>query len=202
MFREYQNNEEVIQFYSCGKAPYYKLSNFALINEGILFDGLTFCSTEHAFQAQKYIKEQRFRFSINGDLGNVNNLNSSFEFVFGNNWEKKKKFWMKKNNIGIIAKMATNIKIGKRLGLIRDINFISTDELWMELLTLKYNINEFKIILQSIGNKYLLEFDRGAKRMCLKNVIPIWSAIIEDGIIYGNNLMGKYLMLIKEKIIH
>jgi predicted NAD-dependent protein-ADP-ribosyltransferase YbiA (DUF1768 family) len=198
IFREYQKNEDIINFYSCGKAPYYKLSNFALISDGIIFDGLTFHSTEHAFQAQKYIKEQRPRFSVNGDLGNINNVNNCFELIFENNWEKKKKYWMKKNNIGIIAKMATNIKIGKRLGLIRDIHFMSTHNLWMELLALKFNIDEFKIILQSIKNKYLLEFDRGAKRLCLKNIIPIWGALVDNGTMYGNNLMGKYLMLLKE----
>jgi predicted NAD-dependent protein-ADP-ribosyltransferase YbiA (DUF1768 family) len=194
LFREYNTNEETINFYSCGRKPFHKLSNFALIKDGIVFDGLTFYSTEHAFQAQKYIKEQRIRFSIEGDLGNID---SGFKLVFGDEWEKKKKFWMNKDNIGIIAKMATNIKIGKKIGLIRDINFSSTDELWIKLLTLKFNIIEFNIILQNTENKYLLEFDRGAKRsVSLKN-IPIWSGIIDEGILYGNNLMGKYLMVIR-----
>jgi predicted NAD-dependent protein-ADP-ribosyltransferase YbiA (DUF1768 family) len=194
IFREYIPDEEVIKFYSYGIKPFHKLSNFALIKDGIEFDGLIFYSTEHAFQAQKYIKEQRIRFSIEGDLGNID---SGFKLVFGDEWEKKKNFWMKKNNIGIIAKMATNIKIGKKLGLIRDINFLSTNELWIELLNLKFNIIEFKNILKNTKNKYLLEFDRGAKRMCLKNNIPIWSGLIENDILYGNNLMGKYLMIIR-----
>ena len=187
-------DKEVINFYSCGIKPFHKLSNFALIKDGIEFDGLIFYSVEHAFQAQKYIKEQRIRFSIEGDLGNID---SGFKLVFGDEWEKKKNFWMKKDNIGIIAKMSTNIKIGKKLGLIRDINFSSTNELWIELLTLKFNIIEFKNILKNTTNKYLLEFDRGAKRMYLKNNIPIWSGLIENDILYGNNLMGKYLMIIR-----
>ena len=196
IFREYipMLDKEVINFYSCGIKPFHKLSNFALIKDGIEFDGLIFYSVEHAFQAQKYIKEQRIRFSIEGDLGNID---SGFKLVFGDEWEKKKNFWMKKDNIGIIAKMSTNIKIGKKLGLIRDINFSSTNELWIELLTLKFNIIEFKNILKNTTNKYLLEFDRGAKRMYLKNNIPIWSGLIENDILYGNNLMGKYLMIIR-----
>jgi predicted NAD-dependent protein-ADP-ribosyltransferase YbiA (DUF1768 family) len=198
MFREYiptiDKEEEVIKFYSCGTNPFHKLSNFALIKDGIEFDGLIFYSTEHAFQAQKYIKEQRIRFSVEGDLGNID---SGFKLVFGDKWEQKKNFWMKKGNIGIIAKMATNIKIGKKIGLIRDINFTSTNELWIELLTLKFNIIEFKNILKNTKNKYLLEFDRGAKRMCLKNNIQIWGGLIDDGILYGNNLMGKYLMIVR-----
>ena len=196
IFREYIPilDKEVIKFYSCGIKPFYKLSNFALIKDGIEFDGLIFYSTEHAFQAQKYIREQRIRFSVEGDLGNID---SGFKLVFGDEWEKKKKFWMKKDNIGIIAKIATNIKIGKKLGLIRDINFSSTNELWIEILTLKFNIIEFKNILKNTENKYLLEFDRGAKRMYLKNNISIWSGLIENDILYGNNLMGKYLMIIR-----
>ena len=102
---------------------------------------------------------------------------------------------MKKENIGIIAKMATNIKVGKKLGLIRKENFVSTDDLWIKLLTKKYKISEFRDILLSTENKYLLEFDRGAKR---NN--PIWSGIIENNVLYGNNLMGKYLMHICEQI--
>jgi predicted NAD-dependent protein-ADP-ribosyltransferase YbiA (DUF1768 family) len=194
MFREYILDEEVIKFYSCGIKPFHKLSNFALIKDGIEFDGLIFYSTEHAFQAQKYVKEQRIRFSVEGDLGNTD---SGFKLVFGDEWEKKKKFWMKKDNIGIIAKMATNLKIGTNLGLIRNVNFSSTNELWIELLTIKFNIIEFKNILKNTKNKYLLEFDRGAKRMYLKNTIPIWSGLIDEGILYGNNLMGKYLMIIR-----
>lgn len=194
MFREYTFGEEVTKFYSCGIKPFNKLSNFALIKDGIEFDGLIFYSTEHAFQAQKYIQEQRIRFSIEGDLGNTD---SGFQLVFGDKWEKKKQFWMKKDNIGIIAKMATNIKIGTKLGLIRDEHFSSTHELWIELLTIKFNIVEFKTILKNTENNYLLEFDRGSKRMYLKNNISIWSGLIEDNILYGNNLMGKYLMIVR-----
>ena len=194
MFREYIVNEEVIKFYSSATKPFHKLSNFALIKDGIEYDGLMFYSTEHAFQAQKYIKEQRIRFSIEGDIGNID---SGFKLLFGDEWEKKKNFWMKKENIGIIAKTATSNKNETKLGLIRDVNFESTNKLWLELLTIKFNINEFKNILKNTENKYLLEFDRGAKRMSLQNNIPFWSGLIDDGILYGNNLMGKYLMLVR-----
>jgi hypothetical protein len=107
---------------------------------------------------------------------------------------------MQKGNVGIIAKMATNIKIGKKLGLIRDNNFVSTDKLWIEILNKKFSILEFSNILKSTENKYLLEFDRGAKRSCEKNSIPKWSGIIHEDILYGNNLMGKYLMVIRATV--
>ncbi len=189
IIREYQPNEPTIQFYSYGKPPFHKLSNFNFIETGITHDELVYPSTEHAFQAQKYIKEQRHRFSVDGDLGSVD---SGFLLVFGNEAEDKKRFWMQKNNIGIIAKMATNIKISKKIGLIRDETFVSTDTLWIELLTHKFNIDEYKIILQNTENKYLLEFSKSAKK-----IKPLWSGIIEDGTLYGTNLMGNYLMYIR-----
>jgi len=193
LVREYIKGEKVIYFYACGLKPYNKLSNFAFIKDYILFEGLLYCSTEHAFQSQKYIKEQRHRFSIHGDLGNI----EGFQLVFGDNWEKKKAYWMKKENIGIIAKMATNIKIGKKLGLIRDETFISTDKLWIDILSLKYNITEFNIILQNTQTNFLLEFDRGAKNYIKYDKTALWGGIIQDDKLYGNNLMGMYLMFIR-----
>ena len=190
LLREYQNNEIIVSFYACGKSPINNLSNFSFIKQGIIYDGITYYSTEHAFQAQKYIKEQRHRFSIDGDLGNIE---TGFLLVFGNDkCEKKKQFWMKKDNIGIIAKMATNPKIGKKLGLIRDNNFVSSDEFWINILTSKFNIPTFKNILLQTENNYLLEFDRNAER-----TNPLWSGIIKNNKLYGNNLMGQYLMFVR-----
>jgi hypothetical protein len=56
-------------FFSNAKYPYYKMSNFNHIKSAIIFNGLKYYSTEHAFQAQKYIESDRYRFSVNGDLG-------------------------------------------------------------------------------------------------------------------------------------
>jgi len=53
--------------------------------------------------------------------------------------EGKSKFWLQKENIGIIAKMATNKQVGKQLGLIRDESFNSTFELWKPILYKKYS---------------------------------------------------------------
>jgi len=192
MLREYIENEPYIPFYACGKPPYNMLSNFAYIKEGIEYDGLRYISTEHAFQAQKYIKEQRKRFSVEGDLGQ---LDSGFDLAFDKDWEKKKLFWMKKNNIGIIPKMVTNEKRGLKLGLTRDKNFVNTSELWFDLLWQKFRIDRFRKTLISTGNNYLLEYDRGGERMT-----PLWSGIIKDGKLYGTNLMGKYIMYIRDQI--
>ena len=111
------------------------------------------------------------------------------------------KYWSKKKNIGIIAKMATNEKIGKKLGLIRDENFHSTDVLWIKILEKKYLIKYFGDILKSTDDIYLLEFDRGAKHR-FKTSNSVWGGLICDNILYGNNQMGKYLMEVRDKILH
>ena len=70
-FRNYSNGELIISYWSNAKPPFCYLSNFTFIEGGIEYDGIIYPSVEHAFQAQKYIKEQRIRFSINGDLGTM-----------------------------------------------------------------------------------------------------------------------------------
>ena len=128
--QNYIAGEPIMQFWSNAKHPFHNLSNFALILDGIKFDGIIYPTTEHVFQAQKYIKEQRYRFSVTGDLG----LWEGLKLVYKpEEFDKKYKYWSKKSNLGIIAKMATNKKNGIRLGLIRDENFTSTDELWIEI---------------------------------------------------------------------
>ena len=72
--RNYNRSELVINFWSNGKSPFHNLSNFASIPDGIDYDGIIYSSTEHAFQAQKYILSHRHRFSITGDLGGWNGL--------------------------------------------------------------------------------------------------------------------------------
>tara|TARA_R110002072_G_scaffold260935_1_gene419546 strand:+ start:477 stop:959 length:483 start_codon:yes stop_codon:yes gene_type:complete len=157
-----------------------------LVPCGITCDGVLYPSVEHAFQAQKYIQSQRWRFSTVGDLGVWEGLKLVFK---PEDYEKKLKFWSKKGNIGIVAKMATNVRIGKKLGLIRDEKFQPSDDLWLKLLKMKFSIKYFDDILKSTGGTYLLEFDRGAR------IRPVfWGGLISDDILYGNNQMGKYLM--------
>lgn len=191
MFREYEEGENYISFFSNAKFPLHKLSNFAECE--IIFNGKKYISTEHAFQSRKYIKEDRKRFRITGDLGNIDGFNIVFD---EKDVENKINYWMKKKNIGIIAKMATDKKRGVKLGLNRDENFESDYELWEEILLAKFSIDEFKEILLNTGNKYLLEFSRNAKN---RND-EYWGGIIENGKLYGKNMMGKYLMKIREKL--
>jgi predicted NAD-dependent protein-ADP-ribosyltransferase YbiA (DUF1768 family) len=196
--RNYNGGELVINFWSIGKAPFHNLSNLASIPGGIDYDGIIYSSTEHAFQAQKYIQSQRHRFSITGDLGVWNGLKLIYKHE---EYEKKYKYWSKKSNIGIIAKKATNEKIGKKIGLIRDEKFHSTDELWMKILRKKYSIKYFGDLLKSTDDIYLLEFDRGVNHR-FRGSNSVWGGLISNNILYGNNQMGKYLMEIRNNLLY
>ena len=192
MNREYIFGEPTLNFWSNGKPDYYKLSNFQYIEGGIqpFDDKLVFASTEHAFQSCKYAEKDRPRFSVNGDLGTV----EGFRLVFKEKeYEKKRDYWMKKGNIGIVAKMATNEKLCKKLDLERNPDFKSTNELWIQILLYKYRKEEFKQLLKSTNDIYLLEFDRMAYHR-FGGSLAFWGGNIIDNKLWGKNLMGKYLM--------
>jgi predicted NAD-dependent protein-ADP-ribosyltransferase YbiA (DUF1768 family) len=174
-----------IAFHSNSIKPFNKLSNFANINEGIELDGLIYPSSEHMYQSQKFIIEDRMRFSIEGDLGNWR----GFSLVS----IKTPDYWKRKDNIGIIAKMATSKKMIKKLGLTNLEDFQSNDELWKTILTKKYNITEFKEVLEKTGDLYLLEFDRNAIRRP-----SYWGGNFLGEVLYGENIMGNYIMEIRK----
>lgn len=94
-FREYVPGEEFIAFFSNAKTPYNKLSNFAMIPDGIIVFKREFISSEHAFQSRKYIEEDAERFTTDGDLGNV----EGFDLVGA-----KESYWMKKSSLRLRLK--------------------------------------------------------------------------------------------------
>jgi predicted NAD-dependent protein-ADP-ribosyltransferase YbiA (DUF1768 family) len=198
---DYKIDSEYVKFYSNASKPYYKLSNFAQIKEGIDVDGIVYPSTEHAFQAQKFIPEDRKRFSTTGDIGKAS---TGFKLVYPKEGkaevEKKRDFWMKKENIGILAKMASDEEMSKKLGLTRVKNFLSSDELWMKILRAKYSVKEFKDILLSTDDHYILEFEKSAKRRAETGDAPYYAGLIDDNKLYGKNKMGIYLMNIRDSL--
>ena len=198
MYRSYIIGEPVIKFWSNGPPNFYKLSNFQYIEGGIqpFKDGLIFISTEMAFQSRKYIEKDRVRFSITGDIGTVGGFKKVFRET---EYIKKQAYWMKKDNIGIIAKVATNKTVGERLGLEIDQGFKSTDDLWIQILSCKYNKEPFKQLLKNTLDIYLLEFDRSAYHRF--EISPaFWGGNIVQNTLWGQNQMGKYLMHVRELI--
>tara|TARA_B100000768_G_scaffold161252_1_gene161230 strand:+ start:622 stop:1158 length:537 start_codon:yes stop_codon:yes gene_type:complete len=174
-----------IKFHSNGIKPFNKLSNFANIEGGIELDGLIYPSSEHMYQSQKFVDKKRF--SVEGDLG----IWSGFGLVS----DKTMDYWKKKDNIGIIAKMATSKKMILKLGLIKIDGFQYTDELWNTILTKKYEVKEFEEILKKTEGLYLLEFDRNAVKRG-----SFWGGNSVDNVLYGENTMGKYLMKVRDNL--
>jgi predicted NAD-dependent protein-ADP-ribosyltransferase YbiA (DUF1768 family) len=188
MDRKYISGEKVIKFWSNAKKGLHELSNFHGVC--IEFRDKMFPSVEHAYQSCKF--KEMDRFSIKGDI--------DFKSVYGSNYVSKKKYWMKKNNIGIVAKMASKPNISKCLGLTIDETFKSTPKLWLKLLYEKFKIEKFKKLLLNTGDDYLLEFGRGCKSACENGNVPFWNGSIVGNKLYGLNTMGRYLMEIRKKI--
>lgn len=97
---------DYIYFGSASKEPYNVLSNFHQAT--VHFRGLTFDSTEHAYQSTKFVEVQRF--AKGGDLSDFSSFKVFKAIFFGKNAseadaQKKINYWSKKGNVGIVAKM-------------------------------------------------------------------------------------------------
>lgn len=172
MDRKYISGEEVIYFWSNAKEPYNKFSNFHQV-DNYIFEGIQYPSVEHAYVAQFY--NDKLQFSINGKYKDFANVSVS------------ENYWMKKNNIGIVAKMANKQLRGKQLK--PPISY----KRWIELQLEKYNKEPFKSLLLSTENIYLCEYGR-------KNKIKPehWTGLIFDNKLYGENFGGKVLMEVRD----
>jgi predicted NAD-dependent protein-ADP-ribosyltransferase YbiA (DUF1768 family) len=176
------------------------LSNFSRAEFDLY--GIRWPSSEHAFQA--ILKVERCdweRFSVNGDLGN---LESGFKLLGSS--ENKVKYWGSKKNgklemVGIVAKMS--VRNGEKLGLKmkkQNHSFDDMSKLFLKILLKKYKSNEnHRKVLLETGEKKLIEFSRSAKRECERGNIPFWTALIDknDNKMYGKNFQGELQMAIR-----
>ena len=180
--------DKYIKFYSEAKEPYNKLSNFHYIKEGIKYNGLIYPSVEHAYQSTKFNNEKdKIDFTINGKYGTI----KGFKLLYKENeWEKKKNYWMKKGNIGILAKIGWKKYLPSHYTGIK----LSKNE-WMKILRQKYKIKEYRDLLLSTKGKIIYEFQRGK---CNE-----YSAHInKNGELEGKNTLGNMLMEIREEILN
>ena len=189
--------DDFIYFGSNSVRPNNMLSNFHASE--FEYEGSTWPSSEHAYVAlERMEKIDRHRFVKGGDLST---LESGFKIM---GLENKIKFWSQKSNVGIVAKMATRPDMAKKLGLhLFALNEeYRTDEYLIRaftaIITAKYNSNpKAKAALMSTNSKTLVEFSRGAQRETLLGKPPRWNALVKDGVLYGDNLMGKIQMLVR-----
>ena len=208
-----------IYFGSGCKSPYHKLSNLyaapiklcpedvtesmVKVNPNIsewLTECVVFPSAEHLWHSFKSKDIETFKmFYGDGKLAKFDE--ESFKPMYKEKSGAKYKWWSKKNMSGIIPKVATG-KIGmKKYGL----ELISKNErldaeleksIWMDILLQKYKQNEkLGKLLKSTKDKTLVEFSRMAKSKG-----SYWGGLVYDGKLYGTNIMGQYLMAVREQL--
>jgi len=191
---------ERVPFFSNAKDPFNGLSNFHACE--FTLGGITYPSSEHAFQAQLVPPNYRHIFSVTGPLAT---LDSGFRTLMPRakeaDIEKKVLFWGRKKNVGIVAKMASRrdyllLNYGLRKA---DVGFDECRIIFKSVLVAKHDSSaEFRELLEGTGDKYLFEFDRAAERMSLKGSPLRWAAMIKDNRVIGHNQMGSLLMWLRD----
>ena len=185
----------VYSFNSNAKFPFYKLSNF--FASDVEFEGDTYPSSEHAFQAGLFPNEQRSILTKNGLFGSWS-IEAFMHFGFNRERaEKKMKYWSKKDQIGIYAKMYANRAKNKK-----DIGRDKCELLFKGILMAKYTQNhQLAEILLSTRDAYLMEFDKGAQKLWEnKQIKHRWAGMIVNGKVVGNNQMGALHMWTRSEL--
>ena len=189
-----------VSFNSNAKAPFNIISNF----HGcvITLNGVIYPSAEHAFQAQLVTPEFRHFFSTTGPLAS---LRSGFKTLMPKATdqfiEKKALYLGEKNNVGIVAKMASKRDFLKRHGARKmDVGFDECCIIFKSVLMAKLEaFQAFREVLHGTGSKYLFEFSRDAERRSLKGTPIRWGAMIVDNKVIGHNQMGALMMSLRAK---
>lgn len=189
-----------IVFWSNCSGKYGKLSNFHHLKEGILFRGRTFPSSEHAFQSCFVPEDMKDCFTVSGTFGDYySGFKSLYPSASSDFIQKKVDYWKKKNNIGILAKMAVN---RKRLGSMniekKSMSFEECEDTFFHILQKKFEIPDFKNVLLSTGKCYLLEFDRFQQES--EDKISRWGGKIINHKVWGHNQMGSLLMKVRDTL--
>ena len=183
-------------------------SNFAAIEGGMLLDGHIWPSTEHYFQAWLRVDpEDWHRLALGGDLSSLDALKLLYAPEVA---AKKIRHWTFSAEpicVGIVAKMVVNPDWNRKLAtplklVTRDVSPKQMSDLWMRILTTKFEAcPQFRTALKASGNKLLVEFDRMAKSKSDKGKEPFWTGMVKDGVIYGHNMMGKYMMSVRATML-
>lgn len=163
---------------------------------------LHFRTIEHLWHALKALDRATF-FEFVGPDGRFARFDAAaFEPVFPGNGEGKHRYWAAKQNSGIVPKLASNRKHGKKLGIEksmryeREMNAEGVQRaVWKDLLTRKYIANKaHREALLATGDKTLVEFARGASA----SRPEFWGGCVRDGVLYGQNFMGKMVQEVRE----
>lgn len=166
-------------------------------------DGRVYPSAEHAYQGYKFGTECT-HFAEGGRLSGFNAMCNFYKLEAPkekNTAAGKVKFWKKKKMVGIIAKLAQGNPKKAGLGQVRRMDMATKRALFMRILLSKYRSNpQLKARLLETGDRYLLEFCRGARVREQKGKEPErWGGLAElresgQWYLYGDNVMGELMM--------
>jgi predicted NAD-dependent protein-ADP-ribosyltransferase YbiA (DUF1768 family) len=159
-----------------------------------------FASAEHLWKSLQARDRETFeQFQIHGRLGKLT-LETMALVYPPSEVASKFKYWSSKNNVGIIAKLATNPKRSASLGLkmldtrLERLEDSVETEIWVSLLNLKYKQNPIHLAtLLSTGTSKLVEFDRYPKKT------THWGGQYIQGELIGENVMGRYMEIVREQ---
>lgn len=186
----------VVTFKSNAAYPYYMFSNF--FETDVYFEDEIFPSSEHAFQASLFPSDQRSILTKKGLLGSWSVEAFMYFYKNRSKAEDKMKWWSKKKQIGVLAKM-----YAKRTPNKKDIDFEKCEFLFKQVLFSKYTQSKdiFKLLL-STKNSYLLELDISANRRWVKEKIQTrWGGMIINGRVVGKNQMGALHMWLRDELL-
>lgn len=223
--RHLKCGSRVLPYNSNFKHPYHLLSNFALapikvsanaLSEKVLDafpllrewlrDEKTFQSAEHLWQSLKAIDYTSFcAFCDDGQYARLTEQAFGVFYKSKQVAQRKMKFWSRKQNEGIIAKLVANPQHRKKVGIALDYTKENLDAdleraVWADVLRLKFTQHpELKQVLLDTRDDYLLEHSRSAKSRYEKHCITEhWAGLVdESGDLYGDNAMGRYLMSLR-----
>lgn len=219
---------DFIYFNSAAKFPYNLLSNLnyapiTISKDEISKDMLTinpslekwfelystdfwsFDTVEHFWQALKATRYDTFLQFMTGRR--LSKFDAEiFNVFFPGQGQQKYNYWSKKNNNGIIPKLASNPKYGKALGIHTTMDYtrerLNEDLLrsvWTFLLRKKYLSNPTHLsTLVDTGDKKLIEFERGST----KEKPAFWGGCVKsnsDGVLYGRNFMGEMMQVVRNE---
>lgn len=189
------------------------LSNFAQVEDpqGLLFMGRRYRTAEHAYQSLRVCEAQRDRLAVGGDIDGIDALWKLYKPEVA---QKKVNFWTAKSEpvlSGISAKMITNPVHARKMTpplalmeprdpMMKSVNVDELKSVWRAILNAKLEASpSFEEALYATGDMVLVEFDRGAKRTVDKGGSVFWTGLVKDGVLYGENFMGKMMMMTRDE---
>ena len=185
-----------VRFHSNSK-EHYQFSNLHAA-EVIVKKGSTlgadrdyrFPSAEHAYQCVQKVQTPWAHWEVGGKF-------ARWEYVFdimNEHWKYGIKYWQKKNMIGILAKFVINHPKTFGVNLVAPNYAMSiSKERWFPIFDAKFKGDLRSMLLHTSGT--LVEHDRKAATRPSK-----WGGLVKNGVLYGNNIMGKLLTQYRDSI--